>query len=129
MIGSLINTRDTLPTKLIAYGDQKAVFKMWFTRDFTAITDNAQTWSDYGDGHLEYVVYDPDVTSMTFDTAKADSFFATRVNLDDHYSSSLIEDGGSNFWLSPGDMIVLTMHRENGGSMNAGATLTFGEEI
>jgi hypothetical protein len=66
---------------------------------------------------------------MTFDTAKASSFFATRVNLDDYYSSSLIEDGGSNFWLSPGDMIVLTMHRENGGSMNAGVTFTFSEEI
>ena len=129
-VNSLINTRDTLPVKAIAYGDQKAVFKIWETRDFTAITNGTQTWSDFGDGHLEYLVYDPDAgTPATFDTAKADQFFATRVNLDDYYSSSFLEDGGSNIWINPGDMIIMTMHRENGGAMNAGTTLTFAEEI
>jgi len=72
-IGTLINTRDTLALYASAYGDNNAIFRVWKTRDATAITLNNQTWTNYRDGHLEYIVYDtPDVASpMAFNTAKA----------------------------------------------------------
>ena len=129
-VGGLINTRDTLALLASAYGDQKAVLRIWATRDFTAITNGTQTWSDHGDGHLEYVVYDPGAgTPMTFDTAKAGLIFTCRVNLDETYATSALFEGRTEVWQTPGDMFVFTMHRETGAGMNAGITYEFAEEI
>lgn len=131
LIGTLINTRDTLALLASAYGDNRALFRVWATRDFTAITENDQSWADYGDGHLEYMVYDtPNVTTpMTFDTAKAETAFGCRINQDDTYSTSALFEGRTNIWLTPGDMFVFTIHRETGIGMEAGVTFEFGEEI
>ena len=130
-VSGLINTRDTLPVKAIAYGDQRALFKVWKTRDNTAITVNDQSYADYGDGHLEAIVYDtPNVGSpMTFDTTKADLTFTCRVNQDDSYTTEFIEKGETNLWLHPGETIIFTMQRETTGGMNAGVTFIFAEEI
>ena len=72
------NTRDITALTASAYSDQKSLFRIWSTRDASAITLNNQTWTDYGDGHLEYIIYDtPDVaTPMTFDTTKAELVFS-----------------------------------------------------
>ena len=53
------------------------------------------TWVDFRDGHLEYIEYDnPDVTTpLTFDTAKAELIFSSRVDQDQSYTTSaLFED-------------------------------------
>ena len=125
-IGSLINTRDTVALLASAYSDQKSVFRIWTTRDFTAVTDGTQTWSDYGDGHLEEMVFDGDAT---FDTAKAELIFTCRVNIDETYAMSALFEGRTEIWQTPGDMFVFTMHRETGAGMNAGVTYEFAEEI
>ena len=130
-VNGKINTRDTLALLLSAYSSEKGFIRVWKTRDFTAITKNDQDWADYGDGHLEYIVYDlPDITTpMTFNTAKADLVFGCRVNQDESYSTSALFEGRTNIWLSPGDMFVFTMHRENGGLADVGATFEYAEEI
>jgi len=130
-VGGLINTRDTLSLLASAYGDQRCLLRVWVTRDFTAITENDQSWVDFGDGHLEYITYDvPDViTPMTFDTTKAVSVFGSRVDQDQTYSTSALFEGRTNIYLTPGDMFVFTMHRETGGTTNVGATFEFAEEI
>ena len=130
-VGSLLNTRDTLSLLATAYADQKCVFRVWATRDFTAITDNDQVWQDFGDGHLEYLQYDnPDVaTPMTFDTAKAQLIFTARLDIDSSYSTSALFEGRTNIWQTVGDMFVFTIHRETGATCNAGVTYEFAEEI
>lgn len=129
-VNTLINTRDTLALLASAYGDQRCMFRVWATRDFTAITDGTQTWGDFGDGHLEYVEYDPGAgTPMTFDTTKATLIFGSRVNQDDTYSTSALFEGRTSIYQSPGDMFVFTMHRETGGSTNVGVTYEFAEAI
>jgi hypothetical protein len=130
-IGTLINTRDTLALLASAYGDQKCVFRIWSTRDFSAITENDQAWGDFGDGHLEYMQYDnPDVTTpMAFDILKADLIFGARVDQDQTYSTSALFQGRTSIYLTPGDMLVFTIHRETGGAANVGATFEFAEEI
>lgn len=130
-VSGLINTRDTLALLASAYADQRCVIRVWSTRDFTAITENDQSWSDFRDGHLEYIVYDvPSVsTEMTFDTTKADLIFGARVDQDQTYATSALFEGRTDIYLTPGDMFIFTMHRETGGSTSAGVTFEFAEEI
>lgn len=128
-INGLINTRDTLALLASAYSDNRAILRVWATRDFTAITENSQSWADFGDGHLEYIVNDGTGGQMTFDTAKADLIFSCRVNLDETYSTSALFEGRTEIIKTPGDMFVFTLHRENGGSHLGGITYEFAEEI
>lgn len=130
-VGGLRNTRDTLALLLSAYSDQRSFVRVWATRDFTAITENDQAWQDFGDGHLEYISYDvPDITTpMTFDTAKAELIFGCRVGIDETYSTSALFEGRTDIWLTPGDLFVFTIHRENALAANVGATFEFAEEI
>ena len=130
-INGLINTRDTLALLASAYSDQKSVFRVWTTRDNTAITLNNQSWSDFGDGHLEYIIYDtPDVaTPMTFDTAKAQLIFGCRIDQDSTYSTSALFEGRTDIYQTPSDIFILTVHRENGIGANVGVTYEFAEEI
>lgn len=129
--GSLLNTRDVLALLATAYGDQRCVFRVWATRDDTAITLNNQSYSDFRDGHLEYVVYDtPNVaTPVSFDTTKADLIFGARVDQDQSYSTSAIFEGRTDIYHTPGDIFIFTMHRETGGSANVGVTYEFAEAI
>lgn len=129
--GSLINTRDTLALLASAYSDQRAMIRIWATRDFTAITENDQVWKDYGDGHLEFLEYNNPVvaTAMTFDIAKANLIFGSRVAIDQSYATSALFEGRTSIFLTPGDLFIFTMHRENGLAANVGVTFEFAEEI
>lgn len=130
-VNGKINTRDTIALLLSAYSSENGFIRVWATRDFTAITPNNQSWIDFGDGHLEYIIYDtPDVaTPMTFNTAKATLIFGCRIGADQTYSTSALFEGRTDIWLTPGDMFVFTMHRENGILANMGCTFEFAEEI
>lgn len=130
-VGGLINTRDTLALLASFYADQKALARVWATRDFTAITENDQSWTDFRDGHLEYMVYNvPPVGSpMSFDTAKAQLIFGARAPQDNTYATSALFEGRTDIYVTPGDMLIFTMHRENAGATLAGATFEFSEEI
>ena len=127
-IGGLINTRDTLALLASAYAEEKAIIRIWATRDFTAITEGNQSFEDFGDGHLEYVSRSA-TSTMTFDTTKADLIFGCRVNKDSTYATSALFEGRTSIYLTPGDMFVFTMHRENGGIIATGVTFEFAEEI
>ena len=130
-VNSLINTRDTIALLASAYSSENAIFRIWVTRDNTAITLNDQAWADYGDGHLEYITYDvPDIaTPMTFDKAKAKLIFGCRIGRDQTYSTSALFQGRTDIYLTPGDTFVFTMHKENGVAANVGVTFEFAEEI
>ena len=129
-IGGLINTRDTLALLLSSYADQRSFLRVWVTRDFTAITNNSDTWNDFGDGHLEHIEYDNGgVTPMTFDTTGLTPVFGCRVGIDRTYSTSALFEGRTEIYVTPGDMFVFTMHRETGGAVNVGATFEFAEQI
>ena len=130
-IGALLNTRDVLSLLGTAYADQRAVFRIWSTRDATAITVNDQAWVDFRDGHLESIEYDfPDVTTpMTFDTAKATLVFSSRVDQDQSYATSALFEGRTEIYQTPGDIFILTMHRETGAAVNVGVTYEFAEAI
>lgn len=129
--GSLLNTRDVLSLLATAYGDQRCVFRVWYTRDDTALTLNDQSWQDFRDGHIEYIEYDnPNVaTPMTFDTSKAALVFGSRVDQDQSYSTSALFEGRTDIYQTPGDIFILTMHRETGGAANVGINYEFAEAI
>lgn len=130
IVNSLLNTRDTLALLASAYSDQRSFMRIWATRDFTAITDGTQSWSDYKDGHLEKMQYDPlAITPMLFDTSKAELIFGSRVNQDETYATSAMYEGRTEIYQTPGDMFVFTMHRETGGACNAGVNYEFAEAI
>ncbi len=128
-VGGLINTRDTIALLASAYSDQKSILRVWATRDFTAITPNSQSWTDFGDGHLEYIINSGIAGQMTFNTAKANLIFTCRVNIDETYSTSALFEGRTEIIKSPGDMFIFTLHRENGGLHSGGVTYEFAEEI
>ena len=104
LIGTLLNTRDVTALLATAYGDQRCLFRIWATRDETAITLNDQTWRDFRDGHIEYIEYDnPNVaTPMTFDTTKAQLIFGSRVNQDNSYSTSALFEGRTSITQTAG---------------------------
>lgn len=128
-VGGLINTRDTLALLASAYGDNKCVFRVWSTRDFSAITPNSQSYTDFGDGHLEYIVNDGSGGQMTFNTAGLTPVFTCRSSQDDTYATSALFEGRTDIYLTSGDLFVFTMHRENGAGANVGVTFEFAEEI
>ena len=130
-VGGLINTRDTLALLATGYSDQRSLLRIWSTRDDTAITVNDQSWQDFGDGHLEYIVYDtPDVaTPMSFDTSKATLIFGARADQDQSYATSALFEGRTEIYQTPGDTFIFTMHRETGGACNVGVTYEFAEQI
>ena len=67
---------------------------------------------------------------MTFDTLKAQpAVFGARVGQDETYATSALFEGRTNVYITPGDMFVFTIHRENGGNAVVGATFEFAEEI
>lgn len=135
-VSSLINTRDVLALLATAYADQRCVLRVWATRDQTAITLNGQVYSDFGDGHLEYIVHDLNAdgtpiggSPMTFDTTKAQLIFGARVDQDNSYATSALFEGRTNIYQTPGDVFIFTMHRENGNAANVGVTYEFAESI
>lgn len=129
-VGGLINTRDTLALLLSSYSDNKSFIRVWATRDFTSITQNSDVWNDFGDGHLEFIEANNGAgTNMDFDTTGLVPIFGSRVGQDTTYSTSALFEGRTEIYLTPGDMFVFTMHRENGGAANVGATFEFAEAI
>ena len=131
-VGGRLNTRDTLAMIATAYSDQRCVFRVWATRDFTAIIDGTQIWEDFGDGHMEFVAngISPDITTpMTFDTTKAKMIFSARVDQDTSYTTNALFDNRADIYLTPHDVLIFTMHRETGGATNVGVNFEFSEEI
>ena len=117
------------------YGDQRNFFRVWVTRDETALTLNNQTWTDYGDGHLEFIYYDMNGdgsalvgTPMTFDTTKADLQYGQRVD-QDQSSPTFAPQVDGDIHQTPGDIFIFTLHRETGASTNCGVTYEFLEQI
>jgi len=132
-VNGLINTRDTLALLASAYGDNKAIFKVWATRDFTAISEGNSVWEDFGDGHLEFIER-PEGSggTMTFDKTKAGNrpIFACRVGQDETYATSALFEGRTEIYLTPGDMFIFTLHRENPTqTLIGGVTFEFAEAI
>lgn len=130
-VGGLRNVRDLQALGLYAYADARAFVKVWHTRDDTAITLNDQSWTDYGDGSLEFIHYDnPNVTTpITFDTAKAVQTFGSRVVANTTFFTPAIFEGKTEIHQSAGDLLIFTLHRDNGGVVNGGVTFEFGQEI
>lgn len=130
-LNGLRNMRDVQALFLTAYSDARSFVKVWVTRDETAITLNDQTWTDYGDGNLEYIHYDtPNVASpITFDTTKARQTFGTSFAAFDPYGTSAQFEGKTEIHQSPGDIFIFTLSRTSGGNSNGGVTYEFGDEV
>lgn len=130
-IGSLANTRDVQALFATAHADFNSVFRVWGTRDNTAITVNDQSYADFGDGHLEFIEFDnPNVTTpMTFDSAKANLQFTAFVKGGTSFVTPAIFEGNANIHQSPGETFIFTMHRDVGGTADVGVTYEFAELI
>jgi hypothetical protein len=129
-VNSLINTRDTLALLLTAYSSENAFIRVWYTRDFTKITNGTQVWSNYGDGHLEFIEYNPGAgTPMSFNITGLSPTFGSRIGKDSTYDTSALFNDKTGIYLTPGDMLVFTMHRETGIAANVGVTFEFAEEV
>lgn len=130
-VSGLRNTRDLVALLATAYSNQKSIFRIWATRDETAIALNDQSFQPFRDGIVEFVQYDnPDVaTPMTFDTSKAELIFSSRVDQDSSYATSALFEGRTNIIHAPGDIFIFTVHRENGVNADVGVTYEFAEEV
>lgn len=136
LFGSFVNTRDVLALLATGYADQRAILRVWSTRDETAITLNDQAYSDFGDAHIERVIYGLEAngaaivgTPMTFDNSKAELIFGCRIDQDSSYATSALFEGRTEIYQTPGDIFIFTVHRETGAAVNVGATYEFAEAI
>lgn len=111
-----INTIDVLLSRVTGYSDNKSVMRVWATRDVSAILGGS--WVTMNGGNIEC---NHGVTSV--DTTKLSLWVNKRVNVD---STEVITnpnlDGGA-VYLTNGDYLVVTIHRENGSTANVGATI------
>lgn len=130
-VNSLRNMRDIQALGLYAYAGARSFLKVWVTRDPTAITLNDQTWTDLGDGFLEYIHFDnPDVaTPVAFDTTKAIQTFGSKLETNTTFYTPAIFEGKTEIHQSPGDIFIFTVHRENGAGVAGGVTYEFGQEV
>lgn len=130
--GNILNTRDTSILMVKGYGNQKGVVRVWKTREnaSTAIELNDQDWTDYGDGHLEYIIRQEGVTAMAFDTGQAELITQARFNIDETIKIDDFSDIRTSLDLYPGELIVVTINRENlTGVIDCGAVLSFAEKV
>lgn len=135
LFNTITNTRDATFLGLSAYSDQRAFVRIWRTRDETAITLNGQTWANLNDGHTQYIVAGLDedgsaaAGTFTFDTTKAVVVFGNRVAQDVPYEYNTDFEKSTRIQQSPGDLYIVTLHRETGGAHNGGVTWELSEEI
>lgn len=120
----LPNNRDMVLTRVTGYSDQKSVMRIWATNDATAITSG--TWNDIESGTSQV---NETMTLAGFDTTKCKLVHSRRANIDSSEEVNNPDDQYGEFWLTHGDYVILTMHRENGGNSNAGGTIEMGEEL
>ena len=126
-----LNTRLVKALLITAYSDSKGFLRVWVTRDSSAFTLNDQSWTDYGDGHLEYIWFnEPTVaTPVAFDTAKAVNTFGCRLQANETYESSAVFGADPEIKFTAGDYLVFTIHKDNGQLCNGGCTFEFLETI
>lgn len=117
------NTRDIILNRVTGYSDNKSVISIWYTRDSSAIT---ATWSDIGGGNIQFSE-NGDITA--FDETKCYSVHRRRINRDTSEEIDNPNPENGEFILSHGDYLIVTLHRENGGNVNVGTTIEWGEEI
>ena len=128
-VNGLINTRDILFLGAVGYADEKCILRVWNTRDSTAITQGNSVWTDFGDGHIEYLERSVTGSTMSLNTAKANLTFSSRVPKENSYTTSALFQKEVKIYGTPGDYLIITIHRETGAATKGGATLEIGQEI
>lgn len=128
----LRNTRMTQSVFDNAFGSKNSVYRVWTTRDETAINLGTQSWESVYDGNIDILEYDPGaVTPITFDTSKASLLFSIRAPNESAgtFITSSIFDEHLKIFSPPGEITIFTMHASNGGPVSVGLTYEYAEEI
>ncbi len=124
-IDGVINTIDAELARIKATVSKKATLDVWITRDPTALTINAGTWTNINGGNLQQ--YAPLLAAdSSLDTNKAQLVSVIPVqaninNLEDNPAREKID-----FYLVHGDYLILTI---NGTSVDTQAFIQMGDEI
>jgi hypothetical protein len=131
LVGTLSNTIDMAILRIRAYSDRNCVIRVWVTRFAGAITLNDQVWKDFRDGRIEYIEYDnPNVANpMTFNPAFSQLSSSARISQDSTISIETYFDNETSLYHTPGDIIIITMHRETGGATLVGSVYEFSENV
>jgi len=123
LVNSLINTRDIEALTAVFSSDTRCTAEVWATRDDTAITLNGDTFTNYGEGHLEYLI----PTNATFDTAKAVQTYAAKVPANSTVETSAVYPGVSEIIQTPGDILIFSFTSTP--NIEASVTYEFAEAI
>ena len=103
--------------------DARCDAEVWATRDDAAINLNGDTWIDFGDGSLEYII----VNNATFDTSKAQNTFSSKIPANQTFATSALYGGVTDIFQTPGDIFIFGMSRN--GSTVGDVTYELGEGI
>jgi len=119
---NLPNNRDVVLTRVTGYCDKKSVMRVWVTSDATGVVGG--TWDPIDSGNMEV---NEAMTSIVI--AKCKLMLTVRLKGDEQWAVENPDDIYGEFYLTHGDNIIVTIHEENGGIANAGATIELAEEI
>lgn len=119
---SKLNTRDCILHKVEAYSDVASLLRVYYTRDITAFT--VATWVPSISGLQRYAI-NGNVTAV--DYAKMTKLHETRVPANGSAAISNPDVENTQFYLSSGDYVLVTMQAKN--NTVGGATLVYGEEV
>jgi hypothetical protein len=116
------NNRDVAMTRVTGYSDQKSILRIWTTVAGIGITGG--TWNNIFTDNIQV---SEDITSI--DTNLCNLIHSRRLDVDTPEEITNPDAMYGDFYLTHGDYIIVTIHRENGGSSLSGATIEMAEEL
>jgi len=125
-----INTTDAVLSQITANAKDESQFQVYYTRDATAITLTAGSWTSSPlTGAVQYITSnDVDVgNTFTFDSAKCSLLLSNTIPIDTPSAFTNPLNGRGEFYLTPGDYIICT-HNTSGIDL-VSTTVVIGAEI
>ena len=86
------------------------------------------SWADNWSGDVEYITDTGSGANFTFDSTKMALVFETQVELDQPFTKTNPVGGRGDFYLTNGDIILVTMTPNSVGSDDVSITIEFGSE-
>lgn len=128
---SVFNSRGAIMDKLVSWTRDESITKAWYIRGTNASNLEGLTWSSIADSDIEYLV--GGATSSLQTAFAADKTSATTVLSEwaDLEVKNIIKNDATNsdFELTPGDYLIVTVNCPLAANKTTAATLYFSERL
>lgn len=130
--GNVFNSRGAIMDKLITWTRDEALTKVYHFKSIVASNLDGLTWTNLNDSHLEYInsSVDTDPLNVAFllDQANGNKVVSEWADIDEKNIITNPSDN-SEFTITPGDILVVTVKSTGAANVKTSATLYFSEQL